>query len=64
MEARQAPGCQGSERAASGFSWKPLTRPSSSTSRMPKRRASTSGTSMAPSDTAAPRAMWTSSMRP
>ena len=64
MEPRHIPGFQGVGAAAAGFSWKPVSRLSSSTSRTPKRRDSETGTSMAPTVSEAPRAMWTSSILP
>jgi hypothetical protein len=47
-----------------GFSWKPVMRLSSSTCRIPKRRDSAVGISIAPTVSTAPRAMWTSSIFP
>jgi hypothetical protein len=64
MEPRQLSGFQGVADAVAGFSWKPVTRLSSSTSSTPKRRASPSATSIAPTVSTAPRAMWTSSILP
>ena len=43
IEPRQKAGFQGAGRPTAGFSWNPVTRLSSSTSRMPKRRDSGSG---------------------